>query len=171
MGVRIAEALIRRLALIIVLVLAALFAAVVWTVRDFMPGARLFPLYVASAGLVLIALDLASRVAVRATGSAADRPEIADLGVAAEEQTPEGYGRALVFFAWILGYYACLALAGGGLGSALFVAAFLGLHYRVGWLRAGAFACGIYAFVHLLAVVLALRFPRGLATGWLPGVI
>jgi putative tricarboxylic transport membrane protein len=171
MSRRLAETVIRHLPALVVLVLLALFGYVVVAVQGFMLGARLFPLYVASAGIVLAVVEL-MRQLLRGGTEAAEpgAAGAADLGIETAEQTPAGYARALRLFLWVVAYYGLLTLVGGLLGSALFALAFLRLRFGVGWLAAAAVAAGIGLFAYALVALLALRLPVGALAPWLGGL-
>jgi hypothetical protein len=161
----VAVRLIRLLPSLLILLLLGLFGFVYWQAQGFMPGARLFPQYVALAGIALALAALASEALARA-GAGDDATQRMDLGVEAEEQTPSGYGRALGLFLWIGLYLALLLLLGGPVGSAAFVLAFLRLRFAAPWRVCVGLAGGILLLVHGLGLALQLRWPPALL---LPG--
>jgi hypothetical protein len=154
----------RALRTTVVLALLGVFAYVAWASTGFMLGARLFPQFVGTFGVVLCLIELAHEAWRRGRAGAPDGPGTADLILDAEEQTTAGYLRALRLFGWILAYYVLIWVAGLVLATAVFVPALLRLQFGARWLPSLSIAGGLLVLIGLLQWLLMLRFP----TGYLP---
>jgi hypothetical protein len=160
--------LIRWLPAAFVAVLMVLFAYVAFAATGFMRGAGIFPYYIALAGLVLGAIELAGRVIHMARPDESRLAILFDIGLTDEDRTPAGYLRAILQLGWIVLYFGLMWLLGGLIGSVVFVVGFLRLGYRVAWPTTLAFGLGIFLFVWGLGRVLDLRWPRAVLQPWLP---
>jgi hypothetical protein len=146
----------------LVIILLALFSYVVWASRDFMLGARLFPQYVGTAGIILCVLELLRQVVRRGREVISDEPNTADLVVEEAEQTPAGYWRAARFFGWVLFYYGLIYLVGFTLATVIFVPSLLTLRFRASLLASAGIVAGLVVTIWLLQTLLMLRLPRGI---------
>jgi hypothetical protein len=146
----------------LVILLLAMFSYVVWTSRDFMLGARLFPQYVGTAGIILCVLELLRQVVRRGREVISDEPKTADLVVEEEEQTLAGYLRAIKFFGWVLYYYGLIFLVGFTLATAIFVPSLLTFRFRAPLKASAGIVAGLLVTIWLLQTLLMLRLPRGI---------
>jgi putative tricarboxylic transport membrane protein len=149
-----------RTALVIILLL--MFSYVVWASQDFMLGARLFPQYVGTAGIILCVLELLRQAIRRGREAISNEPSTADLVVEAEEQTVEGYIRAGKFFGWVLYYYGLIFLVGFTLATAIFVPSLLTFRFRAPLKASAGIVAGLVLVIWLLQTFLMLRLPRGI---------
>ena len=154
--------IIDRLDLIFILLLLPLFAYVYWASQDFMLGARLFPSYVALFGMALIGIELLRRWAKRGMTVLDDGPATADLVLDEEQRSLAGYGRALLIFVWLAGFYLLIYLIGMLWATAVFVPVFLLVQFRASWWISLLLAAGLMGLIYGLHVTLRLRWPQGL---------
>ncbi len=158
-----------RLRTAFVLALFALSLFVVWTAQDFRTAARLFPQYAGAVTAALCLLELGRQLVRRKLLAPAEEGvNTADIGLEAEERTREGIRRSLGIFSWVLGYGVLIVLLGMPLATALFVPALLRLRFDAPWLPALGLVAGLWALMHALRVVLAVRLPSGWLTGTFP---
>jgi len=146
----------------LVVVLLLIFSYVVFASRDFMLGARLFPQYVGTAGIILCVLELLRQAVRRGREAISNEPSTADLVVEAEEQTVEGYIRAGKFFGWILYYYGLIYLVGFTLATVIFVPTLLTFRFRAPLMASAGIVAGLILLIWLLQTFLMLRTPRGI---------
>ncbi len=154
--------LIDRLDLVFILWLLPLFAYVYWASQEFMLGARLFPSYVALLGMALIGIELLRRVVKRGITVADEGPATADLVLDEEQRSLAGYGRGLLMFAWLAGFYLLIYLIGMLWATAVFVPLFLLVQFRASWWISGLLALGLMGLIYGLHITLRLRWPQGL---------
>jgi hypothetical protein len=146
----------------LVVILLALFSYVVWASGDFMLGARLFPQYVGTAGIILCSLELIRQIVRRGREVVSDEPSTADLVVEEEEQTLAGYWRAARFFGWVLFYYGLIFLFGFTFATVIFVPSLLSLRFRAPLMASAGIVAGLVLTIWLLQTLLMLRLPRGI---------
>ena len=146
----------------LVLLLLAGFAYVVWASQNFMLGARLFPQYIGTAGIILCVLELLRQIVRRGREIVSDEPNTADLVVEEEEQTPAGYWRAMKFFGWVLFYYGLIFLVGFTLATVIFVPSLLTFRFRAPLIASAGIVAGLVIMIWLLQTFLMLRLPRGI---------
>jgi hypothetical protein len=146
----------------LVLLLLAMFVFVVWGSRDFMLGARLFPQYIGTAGIVLCLLELLRQIIRRGREAISDEPSTADLVVDEDEQTPAGYLRAAAFFGWVVFYYVLIFLLGFTLATIIFVPTLLTVRFRAPLMSSAGIVAGLVVLIWLLQTFLMLRTPRGI---------
>lgn len=153
--------LIEWLDLLFLVLLVPIFAYVYWASQGFMLGARLFPSYVAIFGLVLIGLELLRRIIKRGVVAVGRGPATADLELDEEQRSLAGYGRGLIMFAWLVGFYGLIYLIGLLWATAIFVPVFLVLQFRARWWISLLLAVGLMGLIYLLHLTLRLRWPPG----------
>jgi hypothetical protein len=146
----------------LVILLLAGFSYVVWASQNFMLGARLFPQYIGTAGIILCVLELLRQIIRRGREVISNEPNTADLAVEAEEQTPAGYWRAAKFFGWVLFYYGLIFLVGFTLATAIFVPSLLTFRFRAPLKASVGIVVGLLITIWLLQTLLMLRLPRGI---------
>jgi hypothetical protein len=128
--------------------------AVLGLSREFSPGAKLFPTFVAGAGVVLGILELRRQIRSRGTREAQD---FSDLG--GDEHTPATYGRGLRYVGWMAAFMGLFLLIGALPATLVFVAAFLRLQHGESW-RLSLLLAGILMLVlATLGHFLRLRWP------------
>lgn len=155
--------LIERLDLIFIVLLLPLFAYVYWASQDFMLGARLFPGYVALFGMGLIGIELLRRIIKRGVVMPDTAgPATADLVLNQEQRSLAGYGRGLLMFFWLAGFYLLIYLIGMLWATAVFVPVFLLVQFRASWWISLLLAAGLMGLIYGLHLTLRLRWPQGL---------
>lgn len=157
-----------RTGFVVMVLLLALFA--VWSAGDFRRAARLFPQYGGGALALLCILELIRQFLRRRVLSPAGDGALntADIGLDADEASPEGWKRSLAVMGWVLGYMALIALIGIPLATALFVPAILWARFRAPLWIAVLLVAGLWALMWALRVGLALRLPSGWLIGSFP---
>lgn len=145
----------------LVILLLAGFSYVVWRSSSFMLGARLFPQYIGTAGIVLCVLELLRQGFRRGREALTDEPSTADLVVEEEEQTLAGYARGLMLFGWMIFYYVLIFLVGFTLATIIFVPALLTFRFRAPLLASASIVGGLVVLIWALQTFLMLRVPRG----------
>jgi hypothetical protein len=78
--------------------------------------------------------------------------------------------RAALAAAWMLGFFAAIALIGFPVAVPLFVLLYLKLQGRESWVLSIVFSASVWAFFHLVFErLLNLPFPSGWIQGWIGG--
>lgn len=160
------QAFIQHLDGLFILLLLPLFIYVFWASQDFRLGAKLFPMVVSALGIALIALELARRVWSLWRKPALPAPDAtpiasADLGLDSEQSSPAGFARALLMFAWLLGFYVLIYLFGLLWATALFVPVFLIVQFRATWWTSLLLGGSLVGLIYILHLTLRLRWPPG----------
>jgi len=155
-----------RTAFVLLVLAAALFA--VWTAGDFRRAARLFPQYAGGALAILCVLELVRQLVRRRVLAPAGALNTADIGLEADERSPEGLRRSLAVLVWVVGFIGLIGLAGLPLATAAFVPALLWVRFRAAPWIAGAIVAGLWALMVALQWLLNMRLPSGWLTGTFP---
>lgn len=137
-------------------VMTLIFIATWVASREFMPGARLFPNFVAGLG-VLVTLAAIIRVWLGIEPGQGVGQTLPDP----DESSWPAYRYAGIMFASICAYYLGILIIGFMPATLLFLAAFLRVHGQT-WLFTVAGAILALVFVYGLSVLLGLYLPWGL---------
>lgn len=141
--------------IVLVCIVAALFAGVVLTALRWEPETATFPLLIGVVGLGLAVWALVGDVLRwRSTAAGTD-------GASAEDTA-----RARAAFAWIGVFFALVLLMGFRLGLPLAVLGYYRLEARVGWVAAVSAAVVCAALLHVAVVYLYLPLYRGALPPW-----
>jgi hypothetical protein len=155
-----------RTGFVLVVLAAALFA--VWSAGDFRRAARLFPQYAGGALVALCVLELVRQVLRRKVLAPAGSLNTADIGLDADERSPEGLRRSLAVLGWVIGFIALIGVIGLPLASVIFVPALLWARFRAPMWIAAALVAGLWGLMLALQWMLAMRLPGGWLTGTFP---
>ena len=152
-------------------VLAICVAAMV-VALDFVPATtRYFPLMVSGACILFALVDITRRVIADRRGLARPVGETARDGAEAREQATEAgqlgpadapAGRLLGYAGWFCGFVCGIWLLSLVLAAGIFVALFLRIEARSGWLGAAASGLAVVAIGIAAGHLLGLRWPSSL---------
>lgn len=149
----------------------AVFTYAMLEATSFSRVARYMPLYVSVAGmaasLLLLLLDLRRALVTRGAGvrwsaGIEDYESVDTIDLANENAKLRRTGFYLL---WVFGYVGLVALIGLPIASVLFLAVFLRLDARMGWIGTGLSVVGLVIALLLLAHFVALRWPTNVM-GW-----
>jgi len=142
----------------VLVVLGAMLAMMVAS-RGLSTPARLFPMGVAGAGVVLAVLELIRQARTRGAKEAQD---FSDLG---GDEGPGFAPRGLLHFAWVAGYLGLVLLIGAMPATALYLVAYLRYQHGEPWRLTLLLATSALATLWLLGLALRLRWPEPLLFG------
>ncbi|MCF3935568.1 tripartite tricarboxylate transporter permease [Acuticoccus sp. M5D2P5] len=142
----------RPLQIAFALVLLAFAGFVAWDASGFGFMARVYPLSVATLGLILIAIVIGRQAMTHRVV-----PELADSSATAPRETPLG-----LQFAWFLGLGLLGYLVGFPIAAGLFLIAYLALGARLSLVKSVAIGVATSVIFMLLARYLSVAFPAGL---------
>lgn len=164
---RMLEWLIRYLDIVFIISILPVFIYVFWASQDFRLGAKLFPMVISAVGIILIVFELVRRVLRIWPGTssiASDSAPIAavDVGLDAEQSSPQGFLRSLLMFLWLLAFYGLIYLFGLLWATAVFVPVFLIVQFNAPWAVGLLMGAGLVGLIYILHLTLLLRWPPGI---------
>ncbi|HUF82136.1 MAG TPA: tripartite tricarboxylate transporter TctB family protein [Burkholderiales bacterium] len=135
----------------------AVYAAIGWPWK-----AALFPIAIGIPVFCLATVEVVWSLLGRSSDSAMDYRMSSDL------PAPVAARRTAVAMAWLVGFFAVIALAGFSIAVPLFVFAFLVLQGRESWGFSLVFSAAVWGFFYgVFDRLLHLPFPAGWIQGWL----
>ena len=129
---------------------------------------KLYPITIASAGLILTLVRLALDSRVKVNSAWSEKEELD--GMTWDKTVPRAviYKKAAKIGAWILGLYFGMWLLGYKISFALFFFLLMKVEGRGGWLiSAGITAAGVFLIIIQLEKTLQLYWPEGILWQWL----
>jgi hypothetical protein len=148
------EALTTHLQTPFVAGLLILMAAMFWLSRTFSLGAKLFPMVVAGAGMLLALLELLRQWRSR---GAREEQDFSDL---AGDDDASTYPQGLLHLGWVAGFLVLFLAIGALPATGLYVVSFLRFRHNVSWWTCSGIAAGLMLVLWALGLVLRLKWPE-----------
>lgn len=135
------------------ILLLVIFSWAVWDSIDFQPIARHYPLYLGSAAIILIIIDLVLYIRTEKENSENNNSDISDS---------IEWKSSLKYIAWIVGYLITMYVFGFIISTTLFLLFFLKLEAKMNWLKSILVPIGIIIIVMMFNEFVGVNWPSGM---------
>ena len=141
--------------------IVVLFAYAAIEATTFTPGGRWLPLFVASAGAILAAVNIVLDALGAFRKRTGDSPE-AQEEREREQEFEEDVKSALYWLVWLIAFAVMVIVFGMMIAAPIWLGVFLRTQAKVGWIFTGVSLVGIVAFLYVFSTYLPLVLPPGL---------
>ncbi|MEQ8195452.1 MAG: tripartite tricarboxylate transporter TctB family protein [Rhodospirillales bacterium] len=148
--------------IVFLILVAALFAGVLYMSLGFDPKARYFPFFVGSAFLVLSLAELARTYFIDIKRGGEEVATVDAEGPMSNAPLVQRFPYVLPLLLWLAGYYAGIYLIGFLIATVLFLFFFLRLVARLSLMWSAASSIIVGSALYGFAMAMALEWPRGL---------